>query len=61
MEAHRVAHQYGLIGPSVEQPQYNLLERNKVENEFLMIFKTVGMGTTILESAGIRFTQWKIQ
>ena len=47
MEAHRVAHQYGLIGPSVEQPQYNLLERNKMENEFLMIFKTVGMGTTI--------------
>jgi voltage-dependent potassium channel beta subunit len=47
MEAHRVAHQYGLIGPSVEQPQYNLLERNKIENEFLMVFKTVGMGTTI--------------
>jgi len=47
MEAHRVAHQYGLIGPSMEQPQYNLLERNKMENEFLMIFKTVGMGTTI--------------
>ncbi len=47
MEAHRVAHQYGLIGPSVEQPQYHLLERKKMENEFLMIFKTVGMGTTI--------------
>ncbi len=47
MEAHRVANQYGLIGPSMEQPQYNLLERNKMENEFLMIFKTVGMGTTI--------------
>ena len=47
MEAHRVAHQYGLIGPSMEQPQYNLFERNKMENEFLMIFKTVGMGTTI--------------
>ena len=47
MEAHRVAQQYGLIGPSTEQPQYNLFERNKVENEFLMIFKTVGMGTTI--------------
>lgn len=47
MEAHRVAHQYGLIAPSMEQPQYNLLERNKMENEFLMIFKTVGMGTTI--------------
>lgn len=47
MEAHRVAQQYGLIGPSVEQPQYNLLERNKMENEFLQLFKTVGMGTTI--------------
>lgn len=47
MEAHRVAQQYGLIGPVVEQPQYNLLERNKMENEFLMVFNTVGMGTTI--------------
>jgi voltage-dependent potassium channel beta subunit len=47
MEAHRAAAQYGLIGPSVEQPQYNLLERQKMEYEFLMIFKTVGMGTTI--------------
>ena len=47
MEAHRLAQQYHLIGPSVEQPQYNLLEREKMENEFLMIFKTVGLGTTI--------------
>ena len=46
MEAHRVAHQYGLIGPTVEQPQYNLFERSKMENEFLMVFNTVGMGTT---------------
>jgi voltage-dependent potassium channel beta subunit len=47
MEAHRVADQLGLIGPSVEQPQYNLLERQKVDNEYLTIFQTVGMGTTI--------------
>lgn len=47
MEAHRVAQQYGLIGPAMEQPQYNLLERNKLENEYLGIFNTVGMGTTI--------------
>ena len=47
MEAHRVAAKLGLIGPSVEQPQYNLLERTKVEQEFLNIFNTVGMGTTI--------------
>ena len=47
MEAHRVAQQYVLIAPVVEQPQYHLLERNKMENEYLMVFKTVGMGTTI--------------
>lgn len=47
MEAHRVASQLNLIGPSVEQPQYNLLHRDKLENEYQMIFKTVGMGTTI--------------
>jgi voltage-dependent potassium channel beta subunit len=47
MEAHRVAKEYRLIGPSVEQPQYNLFERNKVESDFLEIFKNVGMGTTI--------------
>lgn len=47
MEAHRVAQHYRLIGPSVEQSQYNLLEREKIENEFSMIYKTVGMGTTI--------------
>jgi aryl-alcohol dehydrogenase-like predicted oxidoreductase len=47
MEAHRVAEHYRLIGPAMEQPQYNLFERNKVENEFLMIYDTVGLGTTI--------------
>lgn len=47
MEAHKVAQQYKLIGPTMEQPQYNLFEREKMENEFLQIFKTVGMGTTI--------------
>jgi voltage-dependent potassium channel beta subunit len=46
MEAHRIARDYRIIGPSVEQPQYNLFERNK-ENEYLEIFKNVGMGTTI--------------
>lgn len=47
MEAHRVAQEYRLIGPSVEQPQYNLLERDKVERDYAMIYKTVGLGTTI--------------
>ena len=47
MEAHRVAAQYKLIGPSMEQPQYNLFERHKMENEYLEIFKNQGLGTTI--------------
>jgi voltage-dependent potassium channel beta subunit len=47
MEAHRVAQHYRLIGPSVEQPQYNLFERNKIENDYLEVYKNVGLGTTI--------------
>jgi len=47
MEAHMVAKQYNLIGPTMEQPQYNMLHRNKMEAEYLQIFKTVGLGTTI--------------
>jgi len=47
MEAYRVAQEYKLIGPTMEQPQYNLFERNKIENEFLPIYDFVGLGTTI--------------
>ena len=47
MEAHRIARDYRLIAPQVEQPQYNLFERDKLENEYLQIFKNVGLGTTI--------------
>ena len=47
MQAHAIAKEYKLIGPTVEQPQYNLFERNKVENEYLQIFKNEGLGTTI--------------
>jgi voltage-dependent potassium channel beta subunit len=47
MEAHMVANRYNLIGPVMEQPQYNMLVRKKVEVEFSQIYKTVGLGTTI--------------
>ncbi len=47
MEAHRIAERHHLIGPVVEQPQYNLLHREKVEAEYHMVYKTVGLGTTI--------------
>ena len=47
MEAHMVAQKLNLIGPTMEQPQYNMFHRRKVEVEFSQIYKTVGMGTTI--------------
>ncbi len=47
MEAHRIAEKYALIGPTMEQPQYNLFERQKVEADYSEIYKNVGLGTTI--------------
>ena len=47
MEAHKAAERYNLIGPSVEQPQYNMFERFKMEQDYLPIFRNTGMGTTI--------------
>ena len=47
MEAHKVADRLNLIGPAMEQPQYNLFERQKMEVDYARIFNNVGMGTTI--------------
>lgn len=47
MEAHLFAKQNHLIGPIVEQPEYNMFARQKVEVEFSQIYKSVGLGTTI--------------
>lgn len=47
MEAHMVAKDHRLIGPAVEQPEYNLFKRDKMEVEYYTIFKNIGMGTTI--------------
>lgn len=47
MAAHMVARDNHLIGPVMEQPQYNMFVRDKVEVEYSQIYKTVGLGTTI--------------
>ena len=47
MEAHRVATQNGLIGPAMEQPQYNMFERFKMELDYIPVFNNRGLGTTI--------------
>jgi voltage-dependent potassium channel beta subunit len=46
-EAHAVAERYGLRKPVVEQPQYNLLWRDRVEKEYAPLYEKHGMGTTI--------------
>lgn len=46
-QAHAVAEQHHLIAPVMEQPQYNMFHRNKVEEEFAPLYDTVGLGTTI--------------
>ena len=47
MEAHRLAQAYRLIGPAMEQPEYNLFNREKMEKDYAEVFKNVGLGTTI--------------
>jgi voltage-dependent potassium channel beta subunit len=47
MQAHMVAKDLNLIGPTMEQPQYNMFTRQKVEVDFNHIYQTVGLGTTI--------------
>ena len=46
-EAHGVARQYGLTPPTMEQPQYNMFERDRVEREYDRLYSEVGLGTTI--------------
>jgi voltage-dependent potassium channel beta subunit len=46
-EAHAVALRWGLTPPTMEQPQYNLFERHKVEADYAPIYDTYGLGTTI--------------
>jgi voltage-dependent potassium channel beta subunit len=46
-QAHAVAQAHGLTPPVMEQPQYNLLHRDKVEAEFLPLYESYGLGTTI--------------
>lgn len=46
-EAHAMARAHGLTPPVMEQPQYNLFERDKVERDYAPLYDTFGLGTTI--------------
>ncbi|KAK6364757.1 hypothetical protein LTS17_011862 [Exophiala oligosperma] len=41
------AEKLNLIGPVMEQPQYNMLARDKVEREFALLYENYGLGLTI--------------
>jgi len=45
-EAHQVARANHLHAPTMEQPQYNLLHRERVEAEYASLYTEYGMGTT---------------
>jgi voltage-dependent potassium channel beta subunit len=47
MRAHSIARQYDLVPPQMEQPQYNMLHRERVEKEYLPLYREIGLGTTI--------------
>jgi len=47
MRADGLARQYGLTPPVMEQPQYNMFERQRMEKEHLILFSELGYGTTI--------------
>ncbi|MGN2242109.1 potassium channel beta subunit family protein [Frateuria sp. GZRR33] len=46
-EAHRIARENHCYAPVAEQPQYNLLHRERVEREYAPLYERFGMGTTI--------------
>lgn len=46
-QAYDIAQREHLIPPTMEQPQYNMLVRDKVEQEFASLYREIGLGTTI--------------
>ena len=47
MAAWHIAERHHLHKPVMEQPQYNLLHRERVEQEYARLYADIGLGTTI--------------
>ena len=45
--AHRIARANHLAAPRMEQPQYNLFHRERVEVEYASLYTEIGLGTTV--------------
>ena len=46
-EAYEIAEKFNLTPPTMEQPEYNLFNRGKIEKDYLPLYKKYGLGTTI--------------
>ena len=46
-EAFKLCNDYNLRYPTMEQPQYNILHRNRMEKEYKSLFKKYSIGATI--------------
>ncbi len=47
LEAWHIARRERLVPPLMEQPQYNLFHRDRVEREYAPLYERLGLGTTI--------------
>jgi voltage-dependent potassium channel beta subunit len=47
MEAYGIARREHLIPPLMEQPEYNMLHRQRVEVEYAPLYREIGLGATI--------------
>jgi len=47
MAAWQIADRHHLHKPVMEQPQYNLLHRDRIEKEYARLYADIGLGTTI--------------
>ena len=45
--AHKIARELRLVPPTMEQPQYNVFHRDRVEREYAPLYDMLGLGTTI--------------
>ncbi len=47
MDAWHIAKGNGMVPPLMEQSQYNLLRRERIEKEYIRLYERIGLGTTI--------------
>jgi voltage-dependent potassium channel beta subunit len=46
-QAYDIARRERLVPPTMEQPQYNMFHRDRVEKEYARLYREIGLGTTI--------------